>query len=414
MINIQPRILITFIVLLSALWVPAVLANLTDDTSIYGYMAWRVEKVWDEPSRDGEGNTSFADTPREMDIPSFNIMVQSKLNEKAKFFINLDGGGGDEVSVRNVWGEYAINDAFKIRLGKMYRRFGLYNEQLDAVPTYIGIEPPELFDKDHLILSRETNVMIHGLFPVGDGEISYSVSTDNGEGGATEEDNIPLGFDLRYDWNFGDYTIGVSGYSSGGDTTSDVAVGEGSPRSGVLPWMASDDFSIFGAYAQFYIDKWQLQGAYWNASHDAVRDVDAVLEVINNAGIHQYQRMRFLQDVNGAITSDNVNTDGDYDVKTWYVRVGYSLMTSQGEVVPYFQWDSYDNPETIYSKTYGGDAESGLADDGKFTKGTIGTIYRPIPEIAVKLDFSTHFQTINEKDVDYSEVRLDVSYIFGQ
>lgn len=399
--------------LASALVVPS-FQTTADDTKIYGYLAWRMEKVWDEPSRDGSGNTTFEDAPRESDLTSFNIMMQSKVDDKVKFFANLNGGGGEEVSVRNAWGEYTVNRYVNIRLGKMYRRFGLYNEYLDAVPTYIGIEAPELFDNDHLILSRETSAMLHGSVPLGDGDLLYSVSTDNGEGGPSEDDNIPIGFDVRYEFNLGAYVVGVSGYTSGGDTTSDVELGSGSPRSGVLPWMAADDFSIFGAFGQFNIDNWQLQLAYWKASHDATRDADAVVQVINNAGIHQSQRERFLLNDSGAVNAANIDTNGDYDVTTWYVRAGYSFFLEHGEVLPYVQWDVYDNPETIYNKDFGGDAEAGLADDGKFAKSTIGVIYRPVPSVAVKFDTSTHFQEINGKDESYSEIRLDVSYIFGQ
>ena len=86
------------------------------------------------------------------------------------------GGGGppatpddEPLSVRNAWVEVPIyRDRVLLRVGKTYRRFGLYNEILDAVPTFIGIEPPELFDKDHLIVTRTTNVMLHGTLNLGD------------------------------------------------------------------------------------------------------------------------------------------------------------------------------------------------------------------------------------------------------
>jgi len=217
---------------------------LDDNSRIYGYFAWRTEKVWDELSIAGDGSTETNDAPREISLPSFNIMYQSQVDKNVKVFFNLNGGGADDVSVNNVWGEYKFSNALNLRLGKTYRRFGLYNEILDAVPTYIGIEAPELFDKDHLILSRETLAMLHGYISLGGGDLRYSFSVDNGEGGPTEEDNIPLGLDLRYEWGLGNYTVGTSMYTSNGDTTSDVSVGEGSPRTGVLPWMSADDFTV--------------------------------------------------------------------------------------------------------------------------------------------------------------------------
>lgn len=386
-----------------------------DELNLYGYLSWRIEKVWDELNIDENGNTVKIDAPREIALPSFNIMMLHNISEKVKFFANLNGANAEDITVSNAWAEYKVSDALNIRLGKTYRQFGLYNEMLDAVPTYIGIEPPELFDQDHLILSRETLLMVHGWVPFGDGELRYSFSTDNGEGGPSEDDNIPLGFDLRYDASLAGYLIGVSGYTSNGDTVSDVALGEGSPRTGVLPWMAQDDFSVIGLYGQYEINSFKFQAAYWSSSHDATRDAEAVLTVIDNADINNAQRARFLKDPNAAATTDNVNLDGDYDVSTWYIRAGYSFYLNSGaEVLPYLQWDSYENPETIRNKTYGGDNEVGLTDDGVFTKSTIGIIYRPIPQVAFKFDTSTHFQKFNGKNESFSEIRFDASYIFGQ
>lgn len=413
--NLLPLISAVAIFTLSSALSPKLYAMQNpDDLLIYGYFSWRVEKVWSELDVDGTGATTTANAPRETTLPSFNIMMQDKVAENAKVFVNLSGKDAETVEVQNIWGEYQVSPRLQLRVGKTYRRFGLYNELLDAVPTYIGIEPPELFDKDHLILSRTTSSMIHGMVPVSEGDLSYSFSLDDGEGGPSEDDNIALGFDVRYDFNLDNYRIGISGYSSNGDTTSDVALGDGSPRSGVLPWMAADDFTVIGAYGQFMIGSLQLQTEYWKASHDATRDVTAVMDVVNNAGINASQLARFLINPAGAVSAANVDTNGDYDIETWYIRMGYSIFTEKGEWVPYFQWDVYENPETIRNKDYGGDAEAGLADDGKFSKSTLGVIYRPVPQLALKFDTSTHFQEFNGSDEDFSEVRFDVSYIFGQ
>jgi hypothetical protein len=386
--------------------------ELSKNVDIYGYMAWRMEKVWNEPQNDA-GTTLKEDSPRELSLPSFNLMLQSRSGEQVKTFVNIGSTDGQEVELRNLWGEYRVSQYLSLRLGKTYRRFGLYNELLDAVPTYIGIEPPELFDKDHLILSRTALFMAHGWVALGDGELQYSWLTDNGEGGATG-DAVPMNVDLRYTFGLGNYTIGVSGYTSNGDTVSDVALGDGSPRSGVLPWMASDDFSVLGAYAEADVGNWQLQAEYWHAKHDAVRDADSIVAVIDNAGVNDNQRARFLVNPAGPVNAGNVNTNGDYGITTWYLRAGYSFPTARGELVPYAQWDYYDNPETIYNKDWGGDAEAGLADNGKFSKATIGVIYRPQPTVAFKFDASTHFQKVNGSSEPYSEVRFDVSYIFGR
>ena len=109
----------------------------------------------------------------------------------------------------------------------------------------------------------------------------------------------------------------------------------------------------------------------------------------------------------------NVNTSAVYVIQTWYLRAGYSFETGIGELAPYLQWDWYQNPETIASKTYGGDDEAGVADDGTFNKSTVGIIYRPTSEVAVKFDQSYHFYKFNGENVLYPEIRLDFSFTFG-
>ena len=309
-------------------------------------------------------------------------------------------------------GELSVSDHFNVRVGKIYRKFGLYNEILDAVPTYIGIEPPELFDSDHLLISRTTICMIHGLFRLGEGTLNYSLSTDNGEGDIFK-DSFPAGFDTHYKFGKDKYTLGISGYTSGGKTNSDAGVGGGPPRSGVLPWMDHDEFYVLGGYTEARVDNLTLQFAYWHARHDCSRDPASVVSVVNGTDINPRQRARFLKNPYGTVDEDNVNVSGDYDVDTAYIRAGYSFVTSFGELVPYVQWDWYASEETIGSKSWGGDNEAGVADDGEFHKGTIGVVYRPIPAVAIKLDGSSHFYKFNGDNEMYPEVRLDFSYIFG-
>ena len=76
-------------------------------------------------------------------------MLQYAINDRFKTFVNLGAADAENVEVRNMWGEYKHNQYLNVRLGKTYRRFGLYNEILDAVPTYIGIEPPERLTASH-------------------------------------------------------------------------------------------------------------------------------------------------------------------------------------------------------------------------------------------------------------------------
>jgi hypothetical protein len=128
----------------------------TSQLKVYGYFSTRYEQVYQEPGLDDNGVTLYQDGAGEWSHPSYNLMLQQELGEKFKAFVNLNGAGASTVDIRNMWGEVAFNSLARVRVGKMYRKFGLYNEILDAVPTYIGIEPPELFDGNHLLISRTT------------------------------------------------------------------------------------------------------------------------------------------------------------------------------------------------------------------------------------------------------------------
>jgi hypothetical protein len=377
----------------------------------YGYFASRWEKVFDEPFV-RNGQTLTESPPAEFSQPAFHVMMQQSLGPQFRAYINLAGPDAEGVEVRNVWGEYSFDRRFAIRFGPQYRRFGLYNEILDAVPTYYGIEPPEMFDGDHFMISRTTTFSALGAFQVGGGQLEYMLSTDNGEGDIFPS-TFPLGWDLRYQGGAGAWTVGASGYTSGGATNSGNAVGSGPSDNGVLPWMAADSFTVVNLFAEWEVGALTLQAEWARADHEAERDVESVLQVVQNGDLFDSQLQRFLLDPNGPVTAANVNTVGDYVAETFYFRAGYSFETDKGELAPYFLWDWYSNPETIRDKGLGGDNEAGAAEDGEFHKPTLGLIYRPIPEVAIKLDGSQHWYRLNGEDVRYSEIRFDVSYTFG-
>ncbi len=382
---------------------------------LFGYFSTRFEKTFETYGPNGVLDEA---TPSDFAYPFFNIMGQYRINDQFRVFLNINGAKASTLDVRNFWGEYSASRYLNVRIGKIYRKFGLYNEILDAVPTYYGIEPPELFDTDHLMISRTTMAMVYGSVDLGPGMFSYSGSTDNGEGDPLNGPGrhaFPFCYDLQYSFEGGNYTLGTSGYSSFGSATPNVSISGGSPKSGVINWMKSDKFTIFGVYAEAKVSNLTLQGEYWTSSHEGVRDTAKVKTVVQSAGINSTQRARFLINpaATGAVKGINVNTSAVYVIQTWYLRAGYSFETGIGELAPYLQWDWYQNPETIASKTYGGDDEAGVADDGTFNKSTVGIIYRPTSEVAVKFDQSYHFYKFNGENVLYPEIRLDFSFTFG-
>ncbi len=381
-------------------------------TTFYGYINSYFEKSADHAVLKASGVSGTPATrgestgPVEYDVPDIHFVMQSNVADRFKTFLNLKAPGAEGVEVSNAWVESKLyGDTLAFRLGKFYRPFELYNEILDAVPTYIGIEPPELFDGDHLLLTRTTNMMLHGTSPVGPGVIRYSLTTGNDE---RATDQLPIGLDVRYLQDI-KWTVGSSFYTTGGDAApieaSNSTTGKASPPTGgVLPWMTSDQYQVMGAYVQYLDEKWTFQGSYFTADHNAVRNTAATSLICATGGMNRSQIDRFG-------CGGTLNANGDYTVTAWYSRLGYNFTSNElGEFTPYLQYDSYTNKETIASKTYGGDKEAGQDDDGSIDKWTLGVVYRPVPAVAIKTDYSLHGQDILGKNESYGEARFSLSY----
>lgn len=382
---------------------------------LYGFIRANVERVYQVPMVKGDGSTGRQNDPLEWSFPGMHLYGEARPFRQLDILFNLQGDD-DGVTVREAYGNYKFRDEFQLRAGPMYRRFGLYNEKLDQFPTFMGIEPPELFDQDHLLLDRTTLVAVHGEKDFGDFSLLYRLETGNGEAGP-EKDVYPLGWDLRIKGK--SFIVGTSGFASSiakGNTASTVSVGDGSPRGGVLPWMSDDEYVVFGGFVEYTWNRLLLQAAYWQAHHNASRNPDSTLTVVRDAGINSRQRRRFLGSnagkADGALTTADVDTKVNYNVRSFYVRVGYTFPTSVGSFTPYGFVDWMDHPEVIANKDFGGDNESGFADNGQFWKPSLGVVYKPHDALAIKLDTSMHIQKFNGSTRSYPEVRLDVSYSF--
>lgn len=380
---------------------------------VFGYFSTRYSKIHNEP-RNAGGRTITMSRAPVFSYPQFSLQLQHQLANRFKAAINLNGDGGEGIDVRAFWAEYSLSPAANLRLGKIYRKFGQYNEILDATPTYYGIEPPEILNPDHPMLSRTTALMFYGHIDAGPGKVHYSLSTDNGEGGAVH--NVyPLGGDLHFKSDGGSLLVGFSGYTSNGKAVPDVAVGNGPPQGAVLPWLAHSEFSVAGIYGETLFGELTLQAAYFVAQHNARRDPALVTQLLRRAdpALNANQLARLLRNPELGASDANVNLIADFNVRSWYLRSGYALKTAIGIIAPYGQLEWYGNPETIADRRYGGDNAAGLADNGQFHKATLGLVFRPVPQVALKFDGSSHRLRFNGKLRSYEEVRVDASVMFG-
>ncbi|MFN0247242.1 MAG: hypothetical protein ACKV2T_10170 [Kofleriaceae bacterium] len=388
---------------------------------VYGYIAAIYEKSAAEPSGIGNNNeTLFSKSPAEWDVTNFHVMIQGNVFGKYRYFMNLAAPGAGSpvedatIGVRNAWIEFPLyRDLFNFRIGKTYRRFGLYNEVLDAVPTFIGIEPPEMFDGDHLMLTRTTNAMLHGKLTANDATIAYALATGNDE---RAESEIPMGADLRFTFQPG-ILLGGSFYTTNGDAVPSVDLDGGNPIGGVANWMEKDDFKVYSVFGQLDISGFTLQLEYTAAVHEAVRDPgkveflavgDPADDMDQGAGLFPWQLQRFFTDPNNP-SAATVRRDASYTVRAAYVRAGYDIKVGQMEFIPYGQFDYYVNKEEIANEDFGGDNEAGLSDSGVIYKSTLGLVFRPARFIAVKFDGSLHSTRFNGTWEHYPEIRSSFS-----
>jgi hypothetical protein len=346
-------------------------------------------------------------------------MMQSFVSDNIRAYVNLGGTG--TLEVRNYWGEYIFSDKLKVRTGKIYRRFGQFNELLDAVPSYLGMEPPELFDGDHLMLPRTGKIMVHGGTTVGENFLKYAYMLDSDENlTASNGDELTLShtFDANITLLNDQLVVGSSAFFANEANGASVGVGEGSPEAGVLPWMDGDNYNVLGAYFTAKIDRVTLKGAYYTSKHSAVRNQDAVATIYQNTTLNAAQIENFYgANYTGDFRASDVIVDANYTVSAYYLRAGYTFPKESvpfefAEVTPYLFLDSYTNPETIASKTWGGDNEAGVADDGTFIKPTFGFAFRVSHNMVLKVDVSSHLQKNNGNTENYKEIRFDLSFMF--
>ncbi len=388
---------------------------LAQTAKIYGNLSLYYEKVWamsDAPAGD-------KGPPGEFDYAHLHIMMQSDITDKVRAYINLEGT--NNIEVRNYWGEYIFSNWLRLRVGKIYKPFGQFNEILDAHHTYLGMEPPELFDKDHLMLPKTGKIMVHGGASINNNFLTYSYMLDSDEkmlSSNNEEKTLSHSWDLNYSIMNDSITIGHSGFLANEANGSATPLGTGPPNTGVLPWMSSDKYNVLGAYFSANVGAFTIKGAYWNAHHNAIRDANAVAAIYSNTTLNPAQIENFYGKnymSNGC--ADDVLSVANFNVSAFYLRIGYKIQKGKiplinSEVTPYIFLDSYSNPETIASKDWGGDNEAGIADDGKFYKPTIGVSIRPNDYLALKLDGSAHIQKIGGQWVNYKEFRIDLSFVF--
>lgn len=170
-----------------ALAAPRASAQLTDKIKINGYTSLEFEKQFEDDGK-GDPNGSF-------DADGVDLVVNVLPTERLRFATDLTwehGAATEEgrgnVAVEYAFVEYFVADLFKVRTGKMFVPFGLYNEIHTAKPLFVSVKEPFSTDKVDKLGSPVrffprwgAGLAVLGSGRVGGKDWDYVVQVSNGE-----------------------------------------------------------------------------------------------------------------------------------------------------------------------------------------------------------------------------------------
>jgi hypothetical protein len=181
---------------LAFLALPGVEAQeMADRIVINGYTNFEFSK---QLSKDGAGDKTGS-----FDADQFDLVFNITVSERVRAALDLswehgtateDGRGNQAVEYGFV--EYAISDKLKLRFGKMFTPFGVFNEIHTAKPAFLTVKEAASLNKNDRIVEGGflfyprwgAGIAAHGDAVVGGKDLSYDVLLANGE----QEDANPF------------------------------------------------------------------------------------------------------------------------------------------------------------------------------------------------------------------------------
>jgi hypothetical protein len=169
--------------------------------SINGYTSLEIER---QLEGDGEG---AGDPNLSFDADLFDLVVNFQVSDRIRAAADFtwEHGPASEdargnVAVEYGFIEYAFSDFFKVRFGKMFIPFGVYNEIHTAKPAFLSVKEPSSTNKAERIVEAAirfyprwgAGIALQGNAVVGGGYLDYNLMISNGEQEETnpfEEDN---------------------------------------------------------------------------------------------------------------------------------------------------------------------------------------------------------------------------------
>ena len=216
-----------------------------DRIRINGYTSFEFEKQLDKQGN-GDKNGSF-------DADGFDLVLNIHASERVRAALDMalehgvateDGRGN--VAMEYGFVEYTFKDMLKLRVGKMFTPFGVFNEIHTAKVSFLSVKEAASLNKNDRIIEGGflfyprwgAGIALHGDGVIGKKNFNYDVLLANGEQENTnpfeEDDNGAKSVTLRV--RFEPTEQLRVGYSAYFDSASDPALGRLSSNGLELEW----------------------------------------------------------------------------------------------------------------------------------------------------------------------------------
>lgn len=189
---------------IAILSVSSIADEISDRISINGYSSFEFEARLGDEGR-GDPNGSF-------DADLFDLVLNIQATDRLRIAADITWEHGTatedkrgNVGVEYAFSEYTIKNSIRIRAGKMFVPFGIYNEIHTAKPAYLTVKEPLSTNKNHKFGSElrfyprwANGISVLGNVTVRSRPLDYIAQISNGEQEITnpyeEDDNRQKGF----------------------------------------------------------------------------------------------------------------------------------------------------------------------------------------------------------------------------
>lgn len=181
----MPKTILVFMVV--SLWAFHVDAQFNEKFKLNGYSSFEYENLLSD-----EGNS---DPNGSFDADLIDLVINVDLTPRLRFATDITWEHGTateddrgNAAIEYAFPEYAIRNWLKVRVGKMFVPFGIYNEIHTAKPAFLAVkEPlstnkPDKFGADARFYPRwATGVSVLGNFAINSVQFEYNVQLSNGD-----------------------------------------------------------------------------------------------------------------------------------------------------------------------------------------------------------------------------------------